>query len=324
VTARRRRRIGNGWYWMGPLFGAVIAAYSCKLVQDYDPLFQCNAARGCATDGYVCGYDNVCRPIDRDCKSNCDGGCCLDNQCISLGQQDESACGYGSAACAQCPGGSNCRRGVCVNLNCDTSPDQCYLPGANPDGGCVQGLADTRCGNFGVICRACDVGQHCYAGDCSFPGSGQLGDPCQRSSDCGIQSGVYLYCYNAAPFPAGYCSRYCDPNLSSSCDGVCLPMAENQTGQGGVCYGGCRSDLDCRDQYSCQRLSTGYACVGRCVTDAQCRSIDGYRTGRCGNDGLCCGGPGFPCCSGLDGLPQCLGLGADGGTAQCDGFGFCN
>jgi len=65
-------------------------------------------------------------------------------------------------------------------------------------------------------------------------------------------------------------------------------------------------------------------CIGRCVTDAQCRSIDGFRTGRCGDDGLCCGGPGFPCCSGLDGLPRCLGFGADGGTAQCDDFGFCN
>jgi hypothetical protein len=323
VKGKTSRRGGNRRYWIAALLAAAVAAYSCKFVQtDADLLFPCDASKGCGKDGFVCGYDNLCRPVERDCKSTCDGGCCVDNQCIPLERQDETACGYAGQACSSCPGVASCRRGVCVNLSCESNWDQCYLPGSNPDGGCVQGLSDTRCGSFGTICKVCNVGQRCYAGDCIWPGTGQLGDPCARASDCGIQSGVYLDCYSTAPFPGGYCTRYCDPNLSSNCEGVCLQIAENPSA-GGICYGGCRSDSDCRDGYACQQLSTGNACIGRCVLDAQCRSIDGYRTGRCGDNGLCCGGPGFACCSGTDGRPQCLGASADGGTAQCNDFGFC-
>ena len=314
----------NALYLIGLLLATGVVAFSCKFVQSGDELlFNCDTSGSCAKAGFVCGYDNVCRPIEKDCRSTCDGGCCADNRCIPYDRQDQSACGYSAAACSSCPGASSCTRGVCVNLSCDSSWDACYQPGANPDGGCVQGLADTRCGAFGAICRACDDGQRCYGGTCIWPGNGQLGDPCSTPSDCGRQSGIYLDCYSAAPFPGGYCARYCNPDFSSNCEGVCLRIAEDPN-SGGICYGGCRTSADCRDRYTCQRLSTGNACIARCVTDAQCRSIDGYRTGRCGDDGLCCGGPGFACCPGTDGLPQCLGRGPDGQVSQCNQLGFCN
>jgi len=310
-------------YLIGLLVATGVVAFSCKFVQPSDQvLFDCDSSGGC-TEGFACGYDRICRPIANDCRSTCDGGCCVDNECMTFDRQDQNACGYSGAACTQCPGAASCRRGVCINSSCDSYWDQCYLPGANPDGGCVQGLTDARCGAYGVICKACEPGQRCYIGACIWPGTGQLGDPCSGPSNCGIQSGIYLDCYGAAPFPGGYCARWCDLNYSSDCDGVCVPIAEDPT-QGGICYGGCRTDGDCRDGYSCQRLSTGNACVGRCVTDAQCRSIDGNRTGYCGSDGHCCGGTGFPCCPGTDGLPQCLGRGLGGGPSQCDPTGFCN
>jgi hypothetical protein len=310
-------------YWIGPLLAAGAIAFSCKLVPAADELlFSCDLSKGCTTSGHVCGYDNICRRIELDCRSSCDGGCCLDNRCVPLDGQDQTACGYGAAACSQCPGTSSCRRGVCVNLACESSWDACYQPGGNPDGGCVQGLSEARCGAFGLLCRACDNGQRCYAGTCIWPGTGQLGDPCSGPSDCGIQNGSYLDCFTTAPFPGGYCTRYCSPNFSSSCEGVCLRTAEDPNA-GGICYGGCRTSADCRDGYDCVRLSTGNACIARCVSDAQCRSVEGYRTGRCGDDGRCCGGPGFSCCLGTDGLPQCLGADADGGPSQCNERGFC-
>src|SRR5262249_39445045 len=163
---------------------------------------------------------------DKDCRSTCDGGCCHDNQCVIFDQQDSTTCGYGAAACSQCPGVSSCVRGVCINRSCESNWDLCYQPSTSVDGGCVQGLSDTRCGAYGAICRVCETEQRCYAGTCIRPGTGQLGDPCNSSSDCGIQSGYYLDCYSTPPFPGGYCARWCDPNLSSSCEGVCLAFAE--------------------------------------------------------------------------------------------------
>src|SRR5262249_60178943 len=79
-------------YLLGLLLATAIVAFSCKFVQSGDELlFNCDSSKSCVKDGFVCGYDNICRPIEKDCRSNCDGGCCLENRCVQYHLHDQIA-----------------------------------------------------------------------------------------------------------------------------------------------------------------------------------------------------------------------------------------
>jgi hypothetical protein len=85
--------------------------------------------------------------------------------------------------------------------------------------------------------------------DC-VPGDGALGDPCVTNTACAALDGAPLCLTEAAGFPDGMCSEWCDYAVGCGDDGACLPVPFDNI-LVGACWTSCLSIDDCRDGYEC-------------------------------------------------------------------------
>ncbi|MBE2251108.1 MAG: hypothetical protein IAE78_16330, partial [Myxococcus sp.] len=102
---------------------------------------------------------------------SCASGCCAFGRCVSGGQQNNFACGTAGQMCMQCPGGTNCRGGVCTpNTGADGGTPQVLPIGSactaasTCEGNCIEerqfgqatgfpgGYCTTNCGAGGQMC----------------------------------------------------------------------------------------------------------------------------------------------------------------------------
>ncbi|MCB9651670.1 MAG: hypothetical protein H6730_34505 [Deltaproteobacteria bacterium] len=167
--------------------------------------------------------------------------------------------------------------------------------------GCVEGL----CRNLGtpVWCCArpgCPSGATClderdHPGQCPLEadggvgdsGPGQVGDSCERDSDC--DSALLLTCWtrDEPPFVWGYCTREdCTGGCPSGSECLTFNDADQTTG----CMKTCADDTECRADAFCLGIAGapfGGVCLPDCRDDLlDCAPRDGTRycdplTGQC-------------------------------------------
>jgi hypothetical protein len=196
--------------------------------------------------GATTGLDCVC-PSDCDADEICadelstfvPGGVCLRNcaltpgcpdgfSCIELTEGDPatSTCLRDCVAASDCPQGEVCQEmGAQLQLECFSL---CQ--------------ADADCPTW----DECDP----YTGSCSLAyraaGSADIGDPCDRDSDC-----ISDICIFDPILPGGYCTAYCSIERQGCPKGSLCTRNWSAVGDLGVCYARCASANDCRAGYQC-------------------------------------------------------------------------
>ncbi|MEM9067444.1 MAG: hypothetical protein AAGE52_03030 [Myxococcota bacterium] len=214
-------------------------------------------------------------PVDSDIGE----ACRTDDDCADLCIEDFPG-GYCTALCGGgtgCPDGSTCTpvgggQEICLR-DCDpVDEDPCgrmfygctndfrfpsvCLPGCRSNADCPDG-------------QACDPDGDLGQGTCFNPDA-ELGDACTDSEECD-EDGFCLAEFFAG-WPGGACLSFgCDVAGNTGCegDGQCLPSPRG----GGLCFGGCETDDDCRDGYSCEAdddFPDRMFCSPACEDDSAC------------------------------------------------------
>jgi len=160
----------------------------------------------------------------------------------------------------QCPAGSYCAGGACVDQGCDGAgtcgPDaECVAPRTGLDPVSTGGLCADPC-RSSFECRE-EAGYSCkrledYTTGCLPAGAGRTGDRCTSHTDC---EGTDV-CFD---LPGGYCaSGGC---VSDDCprDTLCAPLPG--LGELSACLKACLDNADCRAGYSCRVVPGGRACL---------------------------------------------------------------
>ena len=222
---------------------------------DGDDLLDCEDS-DCAGDA-ECAVGS--KGVGEACVSNSDCAA-SDGDPVCLTASKDFTGGYCSEFCALggsgCPGDAVCadvglssKNGVCLD-GCVTDADcrssyQCLDRGA---GKVCSPPAETKCEDLTDDDGDGDI--DCRDDDCSglaicTPGSGALGDPCTKASDCSSWVGDDPICLTDG-FSEGYCSEHC--NVSCDTDGECI---EYLPGGNNICFKKCDTDADCRSGYTC-------------------------------------------------------------------------
>ncbi|MDP3238526.1 MAG: hypothetical protein Q8N26_37380, partial [Myxococcales bacterium] len=188
-----------------------------------------SAAGGSAAGGSAGGgsASMVCPGTTTPC-----AGCCVGPLCVTVANQNNSACGSDAAACAPCANGT-CNAGQCsVVAMCN--PTSC------PNGCCQGNLCvpfggqnASQCGSSGLSCSACQVNNSCVMGACtpttacdffSCPGccaNGVCQQPsAQTATACGVNGATCTGCVNGATCTAGVCTGGTVCN-ATNCTGCC-------------------------------------------------------------------------------------------------------
>lgn len=138
------------------------------------------ACRACgANETCVAG---VCTPGPGCTPANCAAGCCIGNVCVSPGNQN-TACGVGAVACANCQGlGQVCQGGACVAPAC--GPANCA--GCCQGNVCVAGTDTAACGKAGAACTGCAGDQGCLAQVCTSCNPANCAGCCRANKQCDL------------------------------------------------------------------------------------------------------------------------------------------
>jgi hypothetical protein len=170
------------------------AGYACVERTGLGPVCsigECFGDGDCPAD-YFCFMDrNVCRHVDIPCTA--------DEECAANVACNQGVCQLWCENDDDCQAGYHCQYDIgCV---------QCHYPADCPDHfACISGRCNTAC----IAENDCRPGYECNGAVCEVivgGGSGQVGDSCDRHSDC-------------ADFCRGYqwCTRTCEgANDTTSC-----------------------------------------------------------------------------------------------------------
>jgi hypothetical protein len=232
-------------------------------------------------------------------QENCTGCCDGKVNCLGFGQQSNSKCGTGGAACAPCQSPDECVNGTCTcQSNCNTAgAKQCVgndvhvCTEVKP--GCLRLQFDEACIN-GATCVGGKCEGGCNASNCAgcCLGNGTCIDPA-TNDNCGANGSTCGYCLYPDACVGGVCT----------CQADCANKTCGDDGCGGSCG-------DCDPGFEC----TNYQCV--CVPDCFLKD--------CGDDGCdgSCGAclPPEECIDDIcNCIPDCFFLecGSDGCGGSC-------
>jgi hypothetical protein len=224
----------------------------------------------------------------------CPGGTCLDPNAYPEGYctkvcsgdviTEGDPCPTG-AVCVQivqaaavcldaCNSQADCRTGYACRPVPDTGDKVCF-PACKSDDDCGS---QEKCDAADGLCKPDDTKK------------GKPGDPCGASDQC---LGDGNYCFTDPAYEAGMCSSSCSlDNVKQECPGIsntnCF-AADFGVGIEYVCFGKCKTSVDCRDGYVCsadggaefQADDKTGACVPNCK-NFSCG--DGYA---CDPTGIC-------------------------------------
>jgi hypothetical protein len=231
--------------------------------------------------------------------NNCDGCCALD-VCVSLGAENDFACGIKGGECGPCAMGSQCAMGSCVGGPCNSAncPSGCCS-----GNGCVPFTAQSTltCGNSGQQCLPCGNNTACTNGVCDTPVCNSqtcLGGCCennkcvpfaqQSSATCGVAGLTCMACPPGAGCNLGTCSTSsCGPASCTGCcfNGTCLRGADPfACGAGGQACTQCGAGDTCLNGV-CEPCGP-QTCMGCCGPNGFCQN--GNQSGACGFAGQMC------------------------------------
>lgn len=309
------------------------SASECSTVCVNTPRTSCTNNDGCCPAGCTSQNDNDCS-CQPTTTCSAEGFTCgtLNNGCQSI-------------SCGTCPGGFSCQNNECVATQTNRVGDACTSNsqcGAGlecatdaetgfTDGYCTKScVSDNDCGsgahcsvvnNNGFCVKSCGGNNDCtrnayecfnLVGDSRSEcgpianGNGQIGDACQRRSDCsGGQTGNCLTQAAYPDFYQGYCTRDC--SVDSDCGstslyhcwkgqasdpgGVCVkktcsrtnylvfdsnPTVDSRT----ECWPGATGNRQVGDACSAVWQCSGGQ-FGVCITDTQANLANGYCTVAC-------------------------------------------
>lgn len=214
----------------------------------------------------------------------CPAGCCNNNICVQLSQQNQFQCGVGGGLCQTCGSTNTCTNGMCQTAtvcNAQTCPNGCCsgnvcIPFANQN--------QTNCGAGGNACTACSGSNVCTAGVC-------------QPSACN----------------GGNCSGCC-------INGLCIPLGAQSNmscGRGGAACSACPAGNTCNNG-TCIASGCGpQTCMGCCINGMCSRGNDQFACGINGQACVTCPA-GSTCLNG-----SCQGCGPATCPNGCCQFGFC-
>lgn len=220
---------------------------------------QCNSGVCCArSGGKVCS--DRCEPAGATCKTAKD---CKDSFC-----------------CARFASDSFCSSTPCLAMTSCTSDTSCEVGEFCANGSCAKKLAN---GGKCVANRECFSGR-CSSGQCLA----QLGDPCQKPTDCALEQtccvlrkGGTAECAIASATCLGQTGDACEFDLECA-DGLCQ--------DGLFCSKPCFDSAECGvGPFSvanvCVETFGDSLCYPGCTTAAQCQSIYDPYDSICAADG---------------------------------------
>ncbi len=253
------------------------------------------------TDGGACGPDT------------CPQGCCdLAGTCRS--GTELNACGFGGAACNDCPAQKfefcDAQIKACINEQptCDvtTCPSGCCTLF---DGqlACVSGVSSLACGTAGSKCvdctqsgEVCDgnakacVNAPCGPNNCKGCCNGTTCVSAETDTQCGTGGLACTNCTSQNEFcdtSSGQCQSQppkCGPNNCKGCcsGGVCK-TSETDTlcGLGGLSCTDCTQNKETCSNGTCSTSCTPQTCPG-CCQQGTC--FAGFIDSRCGSGGASC------------------------------------
>ncbi|MBM4354026.1 MAG: hypothetical protein FJ109_09575 [Deltaproteobacteria bacterium] len=270
---------------------------------------KCNDADDCPKPEDPC-FEPVCKnhdcaekAIDGCCKT--DGDCddsnpittdkCVDNQCVNEGPPCtfDDECDDGNPCTID-----TCKVGKCQNVK--TADPLCCITDADCDDGkadtldvCIEAqcqfkpkgkcLSDADC----VDANPCTK-ESCKAGTCSYAYTDSPECKCVNDADC-IGKGGVCAIFQTGPVSLG---TYCTNPVGTKAAGD--PCTEDKDcksnfclnfSDGKVCFGGCKSNIDCKGGTECGlvtfNVGTGKAELPTCVIpgtecsgDAECKGTD--------------------------------------------------
>ncbi len=284
-------------------------------------------SHACVPPGDPCGAGNPCK-ADQRCVVTIKGtaSCLSPDRCAGVSCETGKRCSPDTGQCVAVPvpcAGVTCNEGETCNPStgrCEDANSKCLALCCNfnevcdpVQGACVPDLCygelacrcgpSTTCnsvtGNCDPVvgaCGNCTASQYCDAsiGACvdiaaGTPNAGEIGSGCASTADC-TRSGSDAFCIVDGglfgEMPRGSCSANCDVSGCPSGSG-CVDVGLQ------LCLDICLTNADCREGYSCVRLSnedsrsycfpsnkSGSACTGpdcspaggSCNEDTDCAS----------------------------------------------------